>query len=354
MSQPIFLRALQRLPIDRTPLWIMRQAGRYLPEYRTIRAQVPSFLELCQTVELATEITLLPLKRFNLDAAILFSDILLLPAKMGLDLSFETNQGPCFSNPIRTISQIKNLLDIEPEEALSNVLQTIKLLNKELPTHQPLIGFAGSPWTVATYMVEGQASKNFVNIKKFMFEQSEIIDLLLNKLSQATTKYLLAQINAGAKAVMLFDSWAGILSPWHYEKFSLDYIKSITQAIKQQYPSIPVIIYSKNSGLHIQKIAQTGCQAIGLDWTVDLNQARLLVGNKVALQGNLDPCVLYTNPETINLEVEKVLSSFGEGSGHIFNLGHGIHPTIPIDNVHALIDAVARYSPQYHNNLQYA
>lgn len=340
-----FLRALQRQPVDKTPVWIMRQAGRYLPEYRALREKAGSFLTLCKTPELACAATLLPLQRFALDAAILFSDILMIPEAMGLELNFVENEGPKFAKVISNAQDVANLPHLNPEVDLAYISQAVQMLTKELTI--PLIGFAGSPWTVATYMVEGQTSKQFYKIKAMLYQKPQILHELLAHMTLQTINALEAQINAGVAVVMLFDSWGGILTDALYKDFSLKYMQQIVAALKVNHPNIPVILFSKNSGHCLTEIAATGCDAIGLDWTVNLTQARAQVGQKVALQGNLDPCALYGSKERIVAEVKTVLEQYGHGPGHVFNLGHGIPLDINPDHVQYLLDAINVYSPAY-------
>jgi len=337
-----FLRALQRQPVDVTPVWMMRQAGRYLPEYRESRARAKDFLTLCQTPELACEVTLQPIARFPLDAAILFSDILTIPDAMGLGLYFSEGEGPRFEHPVRNISQINNLGVPDPNEALRYVMDAVSLIRRELAGKVPLIGFSGSPWTLATYMVEGGSTKNFRHVKGLMFEQPKAMHTLLDTLAEAVTAYLNAQIAAGAQAVMVFDTWGGILSTRDYLAFSLDYMRKIVAGLTREYDGqrVPVILFTKEGNEWLEEIAATGCDAVGLDWKLPLSVARARVGDKVALQGNMDPCVLYASPERIRDEVASILASFGGGNGHVFNLGHGIHPQIDPEHVKVFIDAV--------------
>lgn len=344
LNQSIFLRSLQKKSVERTPVWIMRQAGRYLPEYRKVRAKAGDFLTLCKTPELACEVALQPLNRFALDAAILFSDILTIPDAFGLGLSFVEGEGPCFSSPISTTAQIDSLYIPCVEEKLKYVMDTVKLTRKEMPSHLPLIGFAGSPWTLACYMIEGGSSKDFKKVLRFMYSEPQAIHQLLEKLTTAVSQYLLAQIKSGANAIMLFDTWGGILTTPNYQQFSLAYLTTIVMNLKKVYPEIPVILFTKGGGQWLKSIAHSGCDAIGVDWTCDLGRARAEVGDKVALQGNLDPTVLLTNPECIRAQVKEVLDAYGRGTGHIFNLGHGITPDVPPENVTVMIEAVREYS----------
>ncbi len=343
------IRALLRQPLDRTPVWIMRQAGRYMPEYRALRASAGDFLTLCKTPELACEVTLLPINRFALDAAILFSDILVIPDAMGCGLHFVADEGPKFSKVIDNARDINNLPDLDPEQDLGYVMQAIRLIVKELDNKIPLIGFAGSPWTIATYMVEGQSAKQFNKIKALLYKEPLLLKQLLEHLSQQIIKYLCAQINAGVNVVMLFDTWGGILTDLLYTEFSLYYMQQIVRAVKNKYPTIPVILFTKNGGRCLSAIAESGCDAVGLDWTADLSLARRQVGNYVALQGNMDPSVLYANQDRINAEVQAVLAAYGHGTGHVFNLGHGIAQDTPPENVEILLSAVREYSPKYHS-----
>jgi uroporphyrinogen decarboxylase len=345
-----FLRALRREPVDATPVWMMRQAGRYLPEYRATRSKAGDFMTLCQTPELACEVTLQPLERFELDAAILFSDILTIPDAMGLGLYFEEGEGPRFRFPLQTAADIDRIGIPDPAVDLRYVVDAVRLIRQELQGRVPLIGFSGSPWTLATYMVEGGSSKTFSIIKAMMFDEPETLHKLLSVLADSVSVYLAAQIEAGAQAVMVFDTWGGALSPTHYQQFSLDYMTRIVSALKSDQVSqdIPVILFTKNGGQWLEMMAQSGCDALGLDWTTDLSDARRRVGEQVALQGNMDPCVLYASQEAIRNEVATTLKSFGHGNGHVFNLGHGIHPGIDPENARTMIDAVHELSRPYH------
>ncbi len=341
-----FLRALLRQPVDRTPVWIMRQAGRYLPEYRALRAQVPNFMSFCKNSELAAEVTLQPLKRFALDAAIVFSDILTIPDAMGMDLEFVHGEGPVIHNPIRTQADVDRLLKPEIENDLGYVMETIRLVVNELNGQVPLIGFAGSPWTVACYMVEGSGSKLFQTIKTMMYANPDVLKALLAKVTETTIHYLNAQVRAGAQALMVFDTWGGVLSPACYQEFSLNYFKTIAQSVTREVDGqkIPLIFFTKNGGQYLEWIADSGCDAAGIDWTCDIKTARARVGDKIALQGNMDPCLLFSTPERIQTEVHSILNSYGEGAGHVFNLGHGIDKSTPIDNVSVMIEAIHEYA----------
>lgn len=336
------IKALLREPIDRAPVWLMRQAGRYLPEYRALRATVKDFFTFCQTPELACEATLQPVNRFSLDAAIIFSDILTVPLAMGCDIQMRENKGPFAPNPVQTQSEIEKLNVTHALEKLNYVSDAIRLTKKELHNRIPLIGFAGSPWTVATYMVEGQSSKTFEIIKSMLFREPIMLHALLHKIATVTIDYLNAQIQAGADVVMLFDSWGGVLSPQEYELFSLHYMKIIGEKIIRHHNNkkIPLIFFSKGCGLYVESIANSGCDAVGLDWTMDLLRAKQMVGDRVALQGNLDPCILLSTPSVIRKEVKKILDVYHNQTGFVFNLGHGISKDTPVDNVKSLIDVI--------------
>ncbi len=343
-----FLRALHREPVDRTPIWMMRQAGRYLPEYLASRAKAGDFMSLCRNAELCCEVTLQPLARYGLDAAILFSDILTIPDAMGLGLRFVEGEGPVFDQPLRSVAAIDALGIPDAEQDLGYVMNAVRTIRGALGDSLPLIGFSGSPWTLATYMVEGRGGHDFAIIKKMMIEEPAAFDRLLKTLSDSVIEYLSAQIAAGADVVMVFDTWGGVLSPGHYAHFSLAPMAAIVAQIKQRHPGIPVILFTKNGGQHLERMADTGCDALGLDWTTSLGDARRRVGDRVALQGNFDPVTLFAKPEQIIEETARVLADFGKGPGHIFNLGHGILPKTPPEHAAAMIDAVHRLSPQYH------
>ncbi len=344
------IRALLREPVDVTPVWIMRQAGRYLPEYRAVREQAGDFLTLCKTPELACEVTLQPLRRFPLDAAILFSDILTIPDAMGLGLSVEEQVGPRFARPLRCASDINALHVPDPESELGYVMAAIRLTQRELAGQTPLIGFSGSPWTLATYMVEGGTSKNFAKIKSMLYGNPALLHQLLDILSTAVSAYLNAQISAGVDVVMIFDTWGGALSSHDFERFSLDYIKDVVQKLQTGTGEarVPVIVFTKGGGQWLEAIADTGCDALGLDWTTDIRDARRRVGAKVALQGNMDPAVLLSTPARIEQAVAYILGRYGRGSGHVFNLGHGITPDVDPENARALVEAVHELSQAYH------
>ena len=345
-----YLKALLRQPVDMTPVWMMRQAGRYLPEYKATRAQAGDFMSLCRNADLACEVTLQPLRRYDLDAAILFSDILTVPDAMGLGLSFGVGEGPKFERPIETESAVKNLPIPDPEQELQYVMNAVRTIRRELKGEVPLIGFSGSPWTLATYMVEGGSSKAFTKIKKILYGEPYLLHLLLDKLADAVTLYLNAQIKAGAQAVMIFDTWGGVLAHRDYAEFSLRYMHKIVDGLirENEGRKVPVTLFTKGGGLWLEAIADTGCDAVGLDWTVNLAEARARIGHKVALQGNMDPSVLYAPPARIEQEVQRILADFGNGSGHVFNLGHGIHQDVPVEHPKVFVDAIHHYSQQYH------
>ncbi len=336
-----FLKALNCEETDRTPIWIMRQAGRYLPEYRKAREKAGSFLTLCQTPELATEVTLMPIKRFALDAAILFSDILTIPDAMGLGLDFVEGIGPTFKKNIKNLEDFKQLPIPDPESELRYVMDAIRLLKRELDGNKPLIGFSGSPWTLACYMLEGGGSKDFNQVRKRLFSTPEEMNYLLTKLTTAVTHYLEAQINAGVDAIMIFDSWAGILSDSCFKQFSLNYLRNICTGLKEK--KVPKIIFAKGGGLWLESLAKLEVNGLGLDWSTDLATARTIVGDKIALQGNLDPAVMLTNPKTVRLETNKILKQIGDRKGYIFNLGHGITPDVDPEHVEILIETVHSY-----------
>lgn len=345
-----FLRALLKEDVDRTPVWMMRQAGRYLPEYRATRAKAGNFMDLCRNAELACEVTLQPLERFPLDAAILFSDILTIPDAMGLGLRFETGEGPVFDKPVRTLADAKKLFVPDMGSDLGYVMDAVSTIRKALNGRVPLIGFSGSPWTLATYMVEGGSSKTYSKIKAMMYDEPMTLHHILDVLADSVIAYLNAQIEAGAQAVQVFDTWGGVLTPRDYQAFSLRYMQKIVDGLKRENEGrkVPVILFTKGGGQWLEAMAQTGCDALGLDWTTDIDNARARVGNKVALQGNMDPSILYAKPERIREEVAHILAQYGKGSGHVFNLGHGIHPEVNPEHAAAFINAVVELSPQYH------
>ncbi|QSX29733.1 uroporphyrinogen decarboxylase [Shewanella cyperi] len=345
-----YLRALLKQPVDMTPVWMMRQAGRYLPEYRATRAQAGDFMSLCKNAELACEVTLQPLRRYELDAAILFSDILTIPDAMGLGLYFETGEGPRFERKADTLEAIKALPIPDPEDELGYVMKAVSTIRRELKGEVPLIGFSGSPWTLATYMVEGGSSKAFEKIKRMMYSEPMALHLLLDKLADSVVLYLNAQIANGAQSVMIFDSWGGALSHSAYREFSLRYMQKIVDGLTREADGrkVPVTLFTKGGGLWLESMAETGCDALGLDWTVDIADARRRVGHKVALQGNMDPSMLYAPIPRIEEEVEQILAGYGEGTGHVFNLGHGIHQHVDPEHAGAFIKAVHEKSRKYH------
>ncbi|HTE43270.1 MAG TPA: uroporphyrinogen decarboxylase [Steroidobacteraceae bacterium] len=350
LKNDVFLRALMRQPTDRTPVWMMRQAGRYLPEYRATRGRAGSFLKLCMNPEMACEVTLQPLDRFPLDAAILFSDILTIPHAMGLGLEFETGEGPVIRSPVRRASDVARLKITDPSTDLRYVTDAVTLIRRELHGKVPLIGFAGSPWTVGTYIVEGGSSKQFDRIKGMMYEEPATLHKLLDILALSTIAYLNAQIAAGAQAVMIFDTWGGVLSPASYREFSLRYMEQVLDGLTRENDGriVPRILFTKGGGAWLTDMAATNCDALGVDWTTDLSDARISVDNLKALQGNLDPSALYASPAKIRELVGRVLASYGNGHGHVFNLGHGIHPDVLPEHAAAMIAAVHELSPQYH------
>ncbi len=345
-----FLRALLRQPVDVTPVWMMRQAGRYLPEYREVRAQAGDFMALCQNPALTCEVTLQPVRRFALDAAILFSDILTVPDAMGLGLYFGQGEGPKFHKPVRTAADVAALPVINAEKQLSYVMDAVKLIRRELKGQVPLIGFSGSPWTIATYMVEGGSSKDFSIIKQMLMTTPELLHELLEKVALSVIDYLNAQIRAGVQAVQIFDTWGGVLSPHAYQRFSLQYMQKIIKGLLRENEGrrVPVIVFTKNGGLWLESIAAIGGDCVGLDWTIDIGAARKRIGDKVALQGNMDPAVLYASPARIREEVQYILAQYGPGNGHVFNLGHGIHQHVKPEHAAVFIDAVHELSARYH------
>lgn len=345
-----YLRALLKQPVDKTPVWIMRQAGRHLPEYRQVREKAGDFMTLCSTPELACEVTLQPLRRYDLDASIIFSDILTIPDAMGLGLHFISGQGPKFHKTVRSAAEVSNLSVPDMEDSLGYVMDAIRMTRREIDGKVPLIGFSGSPWTLACYMVEGGASKDYAKIKAMMFDTPHVMHELLSVLAKSVTAYLNAQIAAGAQALMLFDTWGGALSGPNYKEFSLDYMQQIISGLTKESEGrhVPVTMFTKGGGQWLSQMADVGADALGLDWTTDIALARHQVGDKVALQGNMDPCVLYAQPERIKTEVKDILKAYGSGSGHVFNLGHGIHPTINPEHVVAFVEAVHSESVQYH------
>jgi len=343
-NEHIFIKACKRQATERTPIWIMRQAGRYLPEYRAIREKT-DFLTLCKTPELASEVTVQPIDIIGVDAAILFSDILVIPEAMGMHLEIVESKGPTFDDPIRSRDDLKRLNTIGVTERLQYVMDAIAMTKQKLAGRVPLIGFSGAPWTLATYMIEGKGSKNFDTAKRFIYSDPAAAHELLQMLADAVIDYLNAKIRTGCDAVQIFDTWAGILSPWDLEEFSLRYIKYICERLETN--GAPVIVFAKGVS-SLEKLADLKCDVIGLDWTMDLGAARAEIGAEKALQGNLDPCVLFAPKEKIQQETERVLERFGRGSGHIFNLGHGILPTTPVESTQYLVSCVKDLSIKYH------
>ncbi len=350
LKNDTFIRALLRQPTDYTPVWIMRQAGRYLPEYNATRKRAGSFLGLAKNPHYATEVTLQPLERFPLDAAILFSDILTVPDAMGLGLYFAEGEGPKFERTVRDEAAVKALKVPEPRETLAYVLDAVKQIRGALDGKVPLIGFSGSPYTLACYMVEGGGSDDFRTIKTMLYARPDLLHHILDINARAVIAYLNAQIEAGAQAVMVFDTWGGALSDAAYHEFSLEYLRRVVAGLHRSWEgqTIPSIVFTKGGGLWLEDIAAIGSNAVGLDWTIDIGKARQRVGDKVALQGNLDPNVLFSPPATIAAQVDRVLSQFGHGPGHVFNLGHGISQFTPPEHVGALVEAVHARSRAYH------
>ena len=346
-----FLRALLRQPTDYTPIWLMRQAGRYLPEYNATRSRAGSFLGLAKSPAYATEVTLQPLDRYPLDAAILFSDILTVPDAMGLGLEFVAGEGPKFARPVRTEADVARLAVPDIDATLRYVTDAVSEIRKALTDAQgrqrvPLIGFSGSPWTLACYMVEGGGSDDFRTVKSMLYARPDLMQRILEVNAQSVAAYLNAQIEAGAQAVMIFDTWGGALADGIYQRFSLSYIEQVVSQLKRTHDGekVPVITFTKGGGLWLEEIAATGVDAVGLDWTVNLAKARERVGGRVALQGNIDPSVLFAPPSAIRIEARAVLDSFGNHPGHVFNLGHGISQFTPPENVAELVDEVHRHS----------
>lgn len=341
-----FLRALMREPTEYTPLWLMRQAGRYLPEYVETRRSAGSFLDLCKNKDLACEVTLQPLARYNLDAAILFSDILTVPDAMGLGLYFAEGEGPRFERPLRDEADIRKLVAPDPNVELRYVMDAVSEIRRALDGSVPLIGFSGSPWTLACYMVEGQSSSDYRKIKTMVYSRPDLMHHILSVTADAVVAYLNAQIEAGAQAVMVFDSWGGVLSEAAYQEFSLAYLERVVAGLTREREGrrVPSIVFTKGGGLWLERIAAIGCDAVGLDWTMDIGRARQLVGDRVALQGNLDPNVLFAPPEVVAAEARRVLDAYGPHAGHVFNLGHGISQFTPPESVEVLVDTVHRHS----------
>lgn len=348
LQNDTFLRALLRQPTDYTPVWLMRQAGRYLPEYRATRARAGSFLGLAKNPDFATEVTLQPIDRYALDASILFSDILTVPDAMGLGLYFADGEGPKFERPLRSEAEV-NALAVPDMASLDYVFRAVTSIRTALAGRVPLIGFSGSPWTLACYMVEGGGSREFHTVKKMLYSRPDLMHRILDINAQAVTAYLNAQIDAGAQAVMIFDSWGGALADGAYQEFSLRYMKDIVAGLQREKDGarIPAIVFTKGGGIWLDEMADIGADALGLDWTTNLGRARRLVGDRVALQGNLDPAILFAAPDQIRQEVERSLSAYGApsaGHGHVFNLGHGISQFTPPESVTAMVEAVHGFS----------
>jgi len=352
LKNDLFLRACLRQEVERTPVWMMRQAGRYLSEYRATRAKAGGFLNLCRSPELCSEVAIQPIDILDADAAILFSDILVVPEAMGMGLSFGVGEGPKFSDPIRTRADVEKLpvLD-DPTKELGYVMNAMSTIRRDLNGRVPLIGFTGSPWTLATYMVEGGGSKTYSKIKAMMFNEPQTLHLLLEKLADSVAAYLNGQIAHGAQALQIFDTWGGILSTRDYNEFSLQYMQRIISQLTKEHEGrkVPVILYTKGGMGWLEKIADTGCDVVGLDWTIDIDEAKRRIGDRVALQGNMDPSMLYASPERIRSEVKNILARFGQGNGHIFNLGHGITPDVPPEHAIEFFKAVREESVQYHS-----
>ncbi len=350
LKNDLFLRALRRQPCSRTPIWVMRQAGRYLPEYRAVREKT-DFLTLCKTPELATEVTIQPVELMGVDAAIIFSDILVVNEAMGMDVEIIETKGIRLTPQIRSQADIDRLIVPDIDEKLGYVLDAIRMTKKELDNRVPLIGFSGAAWTLFTYAVEGGGSKNYANAKKMMYREPKMAHMLLSKISTVITEYTLRQIEAGADAIQIFDSWASALSEDDYREFALPYIRETVQAIKTKHPETPVIVFSKDCNTILSDIADTGCDAMGLGWGIDISKARAELKDRVCLQGNMDPTILYGTPERIKAEAAKILKQYGqhtEHSGHVFNLGHGILPDVDPANLKLLVEFVKEESVKYH------
>ena len=349
----LVLRALRRQPVDRTPLWMMRQAGRYLPEYRQLRAQAGSFMGLCQNPALACEVTLQPLRRFDLDAAILFSDILTIPDALGMGLAFEEGKGPYFKYALRDEKAIKTLPPLDLCQ-LDYVYQAIRLIKQELSNQLPLLGFTGSPFTLSAYMIEGKSVPGFPTIMRMINDNPTLFTHLLERLSHAVADHLAAQIDAGADAVMIFDTWGGLLQTPAYHHFSLIHTQTAITKLRSSEPyrkkPVPIILFTRGGQAWLEAMANIGCDALGVDWELSLKEARARVGHQVALQGNLDPAILLQSPANIRQAVEAVLADYGQGEGHIFNLGHGITPDVPPEHVQVLVEAVKEESRPYHGS----
>jgi len=347
LKNDLFLRACKRQPVERTPVWMMRQAGRFLPEYRAVREKT-DFLTLCKTPELASEVTIQPVDIIGVDAAIIFSDILVIPEAMGMKLELIESKGPVFEKPVRTEIDFNNLNNIDPSADLKYVLDAVSLTKKELNGRVPLIGFSGSPWTLLTYMVEGGSSKNFLNVKSMLYNNPKLAHAVLDKLASAVADYLSAKIEAGADAVQIFDTWGGVLSQKDFREFSLYYIEKIIANIKRD--DQPVIVFAKGVHHSLKEIVMAGADVVGVDWTMELNEVRNEIGNKSAIQGNMDPVMLFADNSGIKEEVKRILDSFGNGNGHIFNLGHGILPSTDPDKAKAFVNYVKEESVKYHTD----
>ncbi len=346
MMNDLFLRACKKQRVERTPVWMMRQAGRYLPEYRAVRAKT-DFLTMCKTPELAAEVTIQPVDIVGVDAAIIFSDILVVPEAMGMKLELVESKGPRFEQPIRTRDDIDALKVVDPQKGLRFVMEALETTKRALGGRVPLIGFAGSPWTLATYMIEGGGSREFKYTKQLMLDDPELLSELLAKLAITVRHYLEAQLAAGADAVQIFDTWGGTLGPDHYKRFSLEYIFRIVSTMHRN--GSPVIVFSKGANHSLKDIADIGADVVGVDWTVDMADVRAQIGDRVGIQGNLDPSALYASPESIRREVKSILRKYGKGSGHVFNLGHGIFPDVPVEHARAFVNAVREESVVFHS-----
>lgn len=345
MTNDLFLRACRREHTERTPVWIMRQAGRYLPEYRAIRSKT-DFLTLCKTPELAAEVTVQPVEIIGTDAAIIFSDILVVPEAMGMKLELEESQGPRFPIPIKNREDIAALKIVDPQKSLSFVMETIERTKRALDGRVPIIGFSGSPWTLAVYMVEGRGTKDFHRAKMMMLDDPDGFSELMKRLTKMVQLYLEAQIAAGVDAVQIFDTWGGVLTPDHYKKWSLEWMFLIVSNMERG--NVPVIVFSRGANHSLEDIADIGADVVGVDWTIDIAEVRERIGGKVAIQGNMDPAILLASPDRIRHEVRSILKKYGNGDGHIFNLGHGITPDVPVEHAQAFIRAVKDESPVFH------
>ena len=354
LKNDLMLRALLREPVSRTPVWIMRQAGRYLPEYRATRAEAGDFMSLCRNPELACEVTMQPLRRYALDAAILFSDILTIPDAMGLGLYFVSGEGPKFERPVQSVDAIRALPVPDVNRKLGYVFDAVRTIRRELDGRVPLIGFAGSPFTVGTYMIEGGSSREFPTVRRLAREAPEALDLLMDKLADVTIDYLNGQIDAGAQVVQVFDTWGAALEPDDFRRFSLASMQKIVAGLTRERDGrrVPVILFTKGAGALLTDLADAGADALGVDWTTGLDTARELTGDRVALQGNLDPATLREDADTIRAGVAATLESYGRGPGHVFNLGHGITPDIDPDHLGVLVDAVHELSPAFHDPVE--